>query len=70
MEEKTANEAIAAAYRERLKNVAGFDYVPEPMPMRNTKGAVVYYLFFASHNPVAKKIVEYIFDKYRNTGAG
>jgi three-Cys-motif partner protein len=57
------------AYRERLKTVAGFKFVPEPMPMRNSKGAVVYYLFFASQNATGKKIVESIFKKYANSGA-
>jgi hypothetical protein len=42
------NEQVVQAYRERLQKVAGFKYVPEPMPMRNSKGAIVYYLFFAS----------------------
>jgi three-Cys-motif partner protein len=46
-EEKQPNDAIVAAYRQRLIDVAGFKYVPEPAPMRNSKGAVVYYLFFA-----------------------
>jgi three-Cys-motif partner protein len=31
------NEQIVQAYRERLKRIAGFKYVPQPMPMRNTK---------------------------------
>lgn len=47
---------------------AGFKYVPEPMPMRNSKGAIVYYLFFASHKPVAEGIVKDIFDKFRTRG--
>jgi three-Cys-motif partner protein len=69
-EEKAAdNEAIAGAFRERLRNVAGFKHVPEPMPMRNSKGAIVYYLFFASPKPVAQEIVTQIFDKYKNRGA-
>jgi len=34
--------------------------------MRNTLNAVVYYLFFASHKPVAEDIVKYIFNKYAN----
>jgi three-Cys-motif partner protein len=68
-EEKTGNDTVAAAFRRRLQKVAGFSNVPEPMPMRNTKGAVVYYLFFASHKPVAQDIVTDIFDKYRNRGA-
>ncbi len=41
MEEKTNNEAIAEAFRQRLKKVAGFAYVPKPIPMRNDQGAVV-----------------------------
>lgn len=67
-EGKTTNDDVAQAFRERLKKVAGFGYVPEPMPMRNSTGAVVYYLFFASQKPVAKKIVEDIFAKYRDMG--
>jgi hypothetical protein len=38
------------------------------MPMRNTKGAIVYYLFFASPKAVAANIVEDIFEKYRDRG--
>jgi three-Cys-motif partner protein len=53
-EEKAGNKAIANAFRKRLKEVAGFKSVPEPVPMRNSKGATVYYLFFASHKPVAE----------------
>jgi three-Cys-motif partner protein len=68
MEEKTSNEAVAEAYRQRLKTVAGFRYVPQPMPMRNTQGAVLYYLFFASPNKTGDKIVRDIFDKYRDWG--
>jgi three-Cys-motif partner protein len=64
-EEKEPNEAVAGAYRQRLIEVAGFRYVPEPLPMRNTRNAVVYYLFFASHNQVGDKIARYILDKYR-----
>lgn len=59
------NEEIAKALRKRLKEVAGFKYVPEPIPMRNKTGATVYYLYFASHKPAARDIVEQIFNKYR-----
>lgn len=69
VDEKTDNETIAAAFQERLRTVAGFDHVPPPMPMRNTQGAIVYYLFFASANGVAQKIVTDIFKKYRDRGA-
>ncbi len=68
IEEKTSNKIIAEAFRERLKRVAGFKYVPQPIPMRNTKGAIVYYLFFASPNKTGAKIVNDIFAKYKNKG--
>jgi three-Cys-motif partner protein len=62
---KQSNEAIVRAFRERLKSVAGFAFVPEPLPMKNSNNAVVYYLCFASQKPVAQKIIESIFAKYR-----
>lgn len=63
-EEKASNAQIAEAFRKRLVEVAGFKHVPSPMPMRNSRGAIVYYLFFASQKPVAENIVEDIFRKY------
>jgi len=69
MPEKQPNESIAEAFRERLKKVAGFAKVPEPLPMRNSTGATVYYLFFASQKDAAETIVLDIFEKYRNRGA-
>jgi three-Cys-motif partner protein len=68
-EEKTTNEAMVSAFQERLRTVAGFSYVADPIPMRNKKRATIYYLFFASQKPVAAQIVQDIFDKYRNKGA-
>lgn len=67
-DEKTDNETIARAFRERLREKAGFKNVPEPIPMRNSTGATVYYLFFASPKPVAQNIVNDLFNKYRNRG--
>ena len=58
-------DAIVVAFRERLRKVAGFQFVPEPLPMKNSTNAVVYYLFFASQKPVAQKIIDAIFKKYR-----
>jgi len=66
MEEKAPNEAIVNAYRDRLRNVAGFEHVPEPIPMRNSRGATIYYLFFASHNSTGSRIAQSVFRKYRN----
>jgi three-Cys-motif partner protein len=59
---------IVEAFRDRLKSVAGFKYVPDPVPMRNSANADVYYLFFASQQPVAAQIVEGIAKKYRTRG--
>ena len=64
--EKQENAEVADAFRQRLKEVAGFANVPQPLPMRNSKGAVVYYLFFASQNDTGNKIVEEIFKPYRD----
>lgn len=66
--EKEPNEVIAEAFRQRLKEVAGFEFVPEPLPMRNSRGAIVYYLFFASQNKTADKIAREIFAKHRKHG--
>jgi three-Cys-motif partner protein len=67
-EEKATNEDVAEAYRNRLKDVAHFKYVPRPLPMRNSSGAIIYYLFFASPNVTGGKIVEDIFERYRERG--
>jgi three-Cys-motif partner protein len=66
--EKQTNEVVAEAFRRRLKKVAGFARVPDPMPMRNSTGAIVYYLFFASQKNTAEGIVVDIFSKYKNRG--
>jgi len=66
IEEKEDNRTIAEAFRKRLEKVAGFLFVPEPLPMRNSKGSIVYYLFFASANETGGNIVSHIFSKYRN----
>ena len=69
IEDKTTNRTVAQAFKKRLQNVAGFDYVPDPIPMRNSTGATVYYLFFASPNKTGGKIVKQIFDKFKDMGA-
>lgn len=63
-EEKTDNEAITEAFRDRLLSVAGFKHVSRPLAMRNSRDAVVYYLFFASPKPVALEIIKDIFKKH------
>jgi three-Cys-motif partner protein len=64
VEEKVSNRRLAEAFRQRLKNVAGFKRVPEPLPMRNKNNSIVYYLFFASQKDTAENIVTYIFDRF------
>ncbi|MBV6504869.1 MAG: hypothetical protein ILNGONEN_00424 [Syntrophorhabdaceae bacterium] len=66
--EKEDNETVAEAFRERLKKVAQFKHVPKPLPMKNSRGATVYYFFFASQKPVANRIIEHIFDNYKKRG--
>ena len=67
-EEKLGNAVVAEAFRKRLKQVAGFKEVAQPMPMRNSRGATVYYLLLASQKLVAKDIIEDIFRKYAEHG--
>ncbi len=69
IEEKAGNETVAQAFRDRLKTLAGFKYVPDPIPMRNSRGATVYYLYFATPKAVAANIVKDIFDAYRDREA-
>jgi three-Cys-motif partner protein len=67
--EKQANEAVVGAYVRRLHDIAGFAYVAEPLPMRNSNNTVIYYLLFASPNKTGHKIVSDIIAKYRSRGA-
>jgi three-Cys-motif partner protein len=62
---KTDNSAIVKAFQKRLREVAGFAHVPEALAMKNSAGAEVYYLFFASHNPSAGRIAQSLFKKHR-----
>lgn len=57
--------ALLDAFRDRLKRVASFKYVPEPLPMRYSGKGVLYYLFFAGNNRTGEKIARWLMDKYR-----
>ena len=59
-----AQNRLPKAYRSKLREEAGFGYVPAPMLMRDTNGHLLYFLFFASHKPVAEHIVNDIFHKW------
>ena len=58
------NETLKRGFRERLQRVAGFEFVPEPILMTNKVGGHLYFLFFASHQPIARKIAEDILRKW------
>lgn len=62
---KVNNEQVVEAFRQRLRTKAGFKEVPKPIPMRNSKNADVYYLFFASNNATGAKIAKDILNRYR-----
>ena len=64
--EKTSNDVVAERFRERLQMVAGFKCVPTPLKIKNSIGATLYYLFFASHNEVGNKIAEHILNVHRS----
>ncbi|MFH1718482.1 MAG: three-Cys-motif partner protein TcmP [Planctomycetota bacterium] len=61
------NQKLAMAFQNRLKSAAGFEFVPEPILMRNTKGSELYFLYFASHQWVAERVILGIFKKHRKT---
>jgi len=58
-------KAIVNGFTNRLKTVAGFEFVVEPVPMRNSNNAVVYYLMFASNNSTGHKIAKQVMKGYR-----
>ncbi|MGD0969672.1 MAG: three-Cys-motif partner protein TcmP [Candidatus Aquilonibacter sp.] len=45
--EKATDIEFAQAFCRRLKDVAGFHGTTAPIPMKNTQGAIMYYLIFA-----------------------
>ena len=63
-QEKQDNKIISNAFRDRLIEHGKFKYVPKPIPLKNSKNAPVYYLFFASQNKTAGKIATDLFKKY------
>jgi three-Cys-motif partner protein len=62
--DKTENRDLVNAYCKRLNEIAGFGFVANPLPMRNSRNAIVYYLIFAGPNKTGWKIVQDIYRKY------
>jgi three-Cys-motif partner protein len=63
-QDKTENRDLVNAYCKRLKEVAGFIFVAEPLAMRNSRNAIVYYLIFAGPNKTGWHIVQDIYRKH------
>jgi three-Cys-motif partner protein len=64
-----STRAIVKSFQLRLKQAAGFEFIPEPVPMRNARNGTIYFLFFATQNKTGNKIVSEIFAKYKREGA-
>ena len=62
--DKTENRDLVNAYCKRLNEIAGFGFVANPLAMRNSRNAIVYYLIFAGPNKTGWKIVQDIYRKY------
>jgi three-Cys-motif partner protein len=62
--DKTENRDLVNVYCQRLTEVAGFGFVAEPLAMRNSRNAIVYYLIFAGPSRTGWKIVQDIYRKY------
>ncbi len=61
---KQDNDTIAKVFQKHIHTVAGFKHVSKGLPMRNSRGAIIYYLFFASQKQVAINIIKDIFNKH------
>jgi three-Cys-motif partner protein len=57
---------LVQAFQRRLRDVAGFGNVPEPLALRNAAGGVAYHLFHASRSDTANAVIEDIFSRYRH----
>lgn len=65
IQKRVNDEDIVGLYRERLRNEGSYEFVTEPLAMKNTKNATIYYILLASNNANAVKIMNEILAKYR-----
>jgi three-Cys-motif partner protein len=56
--------AIIEAFRSRLKEGAGFDFVSRGIPMQNKEGGIIYHLLLASHNKASTRLIGAIEKKF------
>jgi three-Cys-motif partner protein len=67
--QKATGKQIVDAYCRRLKEVAGFRYVPAPLLFTDTANHPLYYIVFASNNATGHRIADSIFRRYRRSSA-
>jgi three-Cys-motif partner protein len=67
--QKISDAQVVKAFSERIKKVAGFKHVSDPLPLRNSVNRVLFYLVLASQKAVATEIIKYIFEKFGNYGS-
>jgi three-Cys-motif partner protein len=63
-EEKIEMDELAGAFQQRLKKVAGFKHVPDPILFKNRSKAPLYYIVFATQNATGAKIFRDISKDY------
>ncbi len=63
--QKTGPWRLIQSFCRKLIEVAGFTYTVDPVPMRNSKRGLLYYLVFACQEPTAHRIMQGIFKKHR-----
>ena len=68
--ESPSASTVVEAFHRRLREVARFANVPEPLALRDAAGAVVSHLFFAARTDTANRIIEDIFSRHRGGTPG
>ncbi|CAN5577453.1 three-Cys-motif partner protein TcmP [soil metagenome] len=61
-----SHKEIAAAYRDRLLRIGGYQYATDPHPITNSKNGPLYYLLLASNNSTAVKVMNDIFKRKKH----
>ncbi|MCJ7797845.1 MAG: three-Cys-motif partner protein TcmP, partial [Thermoleophilia bacterium] len=63
---KASGQQIVDAYCRRLRDMAGFCYVPKPLLITDTANHSLYYIVFASKNATGNRIASDILRQYRS----
>jgi three-Cys-motif partner protein len=65
-EQPTTAARLSQFYRDRLRQV--FQYVTEPLVMKNSRGVPLYCLIFAGHNQTGNTITTSVIRRYKRLG--